>query len=191
MSTAAGPMSGRFFICMKLIVIYGAPAVGKYTVGTELARLTGYKLFHNHLSIDYVKPFLEFGTEEFWRVTGEVRHTLIAGAARAGVDLIKTFVYGKGDDDVYFGKTIAAAEENGGEVQLVLLLCDKEERRRRIGNESRVRLRKLTDPESVDSSRFIMDQPYEGRETLVIDTTALPAEATARQIMEHYGLGVK
>lgn len=171
---------------MKLIIIYGAPATGKYTIGTELSRMSGYKLFHNHLSIDYVRPFIEFGTDEFWRVTGEVRHALIAGAARAGVDLVKTFVYGKGSDDEYFAKTIAAAEDNGGEVGLVLLLCDKEERRRRMGNESRVRLRKLTDPDSVDSSRFVMDQPYDGRETLVIDTTELPPEESARRIIEHF-----
>lgn len=173
---------------MKLIIIYGAPATGKYTVGSEIGRFTGYKLFHNHLSIDYVRSFLEFGTEEFWRVTGEVRHVLIAGAARAGVDLIKTFVYGKGPDDDYFAKTIAAAEDNGGEVHLVLLVCQKEERRRRIGNESRVRLRKLTDPASVDSSRFIMDEVYDGRETLVIDTTDLPARDAARRILEHFRL---
>jgi hypothetical protein len=138
-----------------------------------------------------VKPFLEFGTGEFWRVTGEVRHALIAGAARAGVNLIKTFVYGKGDDDLYFSKTIAAAEENGGEVHLVLLVCDKEERRRRMGNESRVRLSKLTDPDSVDSSRFIMDQTYDGRETLVIETTDLPPEAAARRIVDHFNLEIR
>ena len=181
-------MSGCFFICMKLIVIYGAPAAGKYTVGTELARLTRFKLFHNHASIDYVKPFLDFGTVEFWRVIGEVRHSLIAGAARAGVDLIKTFVYGKGDDDVYLAKTIAVAEENGGQAHLVLLVCDIEERRRRMGNESRVRFSKLTDPDSVYLSRFIMDQPYDGRETLVIDTTDLPPEDAARRILEHFRL---
>jgi shikimate kinase len=33
---------------MNFIVIFGPPAVGKMTVGQELARLTGYKLFHNH-----------------------------------------------------------------------------------------------------------------------------------------------
>ncbi|MFL6466916.1 MAG: shikimate kinase [Pyrinomonadaceae bacterium] len=173
---------------MKLIVIYGAPATGKYTVGTELSRRTGIPLLHNHLSIDLVRPFVEFGTDEFWKVNGEIRSAIIAAAARSGSDLIKTFVYGKGDDDPYFAKIIAAAEDNGGEIGLVLLVCDKEERRRRIGNESRVRLRKLTNPDSVDSSRFIMDQPIEGRESFVIDTTALPPEETARQIMVHFDI---
>ena len=171
---------------MKLIVIYGAPATGKYTVGTELSRLTGIPLLHNHLSIDLVRPFIEFGTDEFWRANGRIRRAIIAGAARSGSSLIKTFVYGKGDDDPYFEKIIAATEDNGGEVGLVLLLCDKEERRKRIGNESRVQLRKLTDPTSVDSSRFVMDEPYDGRETLTINTTDLPPAEAARKIIDHF-----
>jgi adenylate kinase family enzyme len=32
---------------MHLVVIFGPPAVGKMTVGHELTKLTGYKLFHN------------------------------------------------------------------------------------------------------------------------------------------------
>jgi hypothetical protein len=169
-----------------LILIYGAPAAGKYTVGTELSRLTGIPLLHNHLSIDLVRQFVEFGTDEFWWANGEIRQTVIAAAMRSRTDLIKTFVYGKGDDDPYFEKIIAAAEDNGGETVLVLLLCEKEERRRRIGNESRVRLGKLTDPNSVDSTRYIMDQPFEGRPTLVIDTTEVPPEKAARKIVDHY-----
>lgn len=157
-------------------------------MGTELSRLTGIPLLHNHLSIDLVRPFIEFGTDEFWRTNGEIRRSIIRAAARSGSDLIKTFVYGKGDDDPYFAKVIDSAESNGGVVCLVLLVCDKEERRKRIGNESRVRLKKLTDPNSVDSSRFIMDERYEGRDTLVIDTTALPPEETARRIIDHYKL---
>ena len=37
---------------MKLIFIYGLPATGKLTVAVELAAMTGYKLFHNHLVVD-------------------------------------------------------------------------------------------------------------------------------------------
>jgi hypothetical protein len=176
---------------MKLIVIYGAPATGKYTVGTELSRLTGIPLLHNHLSIDLVRPFIEFGTDEFWGANAEIRQAIIGAAARSGSSLIKTFVYGKGDDDPYFEKIIAAAEDNGGDVCLVLLLCEKEERRRRISSESRVQQRKLTDPNSVDSSRFVMDQPFEVREALVIDTTDVPPEEAARQIIDHYELKEK
>jgi len=39
---------------MKLVFIYGPPASGKLTVARELATLTGYRLFHNHLIVDAV-----------------------------------------------------------------------------------------------------------------------------------------
>ena len=39
---------------MKLVVIYGAPGVGKLTTAKALAELTGFRLFHNHLSFDLV-----------------------------------------------------------------------------------------------------------------------------------------
>lgn len=45
---------------MELVVIYGAPGVGKLTVARELARKTGYKLFHNHLTVDLVKSLFDF-----------------------------------------------------------------------------------------------------------------------------------
>ncbi|MEO6875756.1 MAG: shikimate kinase, partial [Opitutaceae bacterium] len=35
-----------------LVFIVGAPAVGKMTVGDALAKRTGLRLFHNHLTID-------------------------------------------------------------------------------------------------------------------------------------------
>ena len=42
-----------------LIMITGPQAVGKMTVGQELAKLTNFKLFHNHMSIDLVNNFSE------------------------------------------------------------------------------------------------------------------------------------
>jgi tRNA uridine 5-carbamoylmethylation protein Kti12 len=36
---------------VKLIFISGMPAVGKLTVAQELAKLTGYRPFHNHLTV--------------------------------------------------------------------------------------------------------------------------------------------
>ena len=39
---------------MKLVIIIGAGAVGKMTVGQELMKITDYKLFHNHMMIEPV-----------------------------------------------------------------------------------------------------------------------------------------
>jgi len=37
---------------MKLLFIYGRPAVGKLTVARAVAERTGGRLFHNHLAVN-------------------------------------------------------------------------------------------------------------------------------------------
>ncbi len=176
---------------MKLIIIYGPPAAGKLTVGTELSRLTGYKLFHNHLSIDCVKTVFEFGTPAFWRVVGNIRFEAIAEAAREDIDLIHTFCYEFRADDEHFRKLISSAEDNGGEVHLVLLRCSDEERKKRFGNESRVRIGKLTDVESFNRKQIELSTPLPGRSTLIVDTTSTPPQDAAQQIIEGFGLQLR
>lgn len=39
---------------MKFVWIFGSAAVGKMTVGQELAKMTGLRLFHNHMTIEPV-----------------------------------------------------------------------------------------------------------------------------------------
>ena len=61
---------------MKLIFIYGPPAVGKLSVATELAKLTAFRLFHNHVSIQFVKSIFDFGTKPFWILTDKFRREM-------------------------------------------------------------------------------------------------------------------
>jgi len=91
---------------MKLVFIYGPPASGKLTVATELAKLTGFKLFHNHVSIQLVQSIFEFGTKIFWRLTGKYRLEMIEEVAKAGIDTIFTFVYSRDEDDDQFVKQV-------------------------------------------------------------------------------------
>jgi tRNA uridine 5-carbamoylmethylation protein Kti12 len=69
---------------MRLIFIYGPPAVGKLTVTTELAKVTGFKLFHNHVSIQFVQSIFEFGTRQFWKLTDKFRLSIFEEAAKEG-----------------------------------------------------------------------------------------------------------
>jgi shikimate kinase len=50
---------------LRLIFLHGLPGVGKLTVARELAQLTDYKLFHNHLAVDLVESVFEFGDRPF------------------------------------------------------------------------------------------------------------------------------
>src|SRR5712692_2863677 len=104
---------------MRLVFIYGPPASGKLTVATELARLTGFKLFHNHVSIQFVQSIFEFGTKTFWRLAGKYRLEMIEAAAREGIDTIFTFVYGKGEDDRFVKHVVKMVRSHHGQVCFV------------------------------------------------------------------------
>ena len=50
---------------MKLIFLYGLPATGKLTVAMELAAMTGFRHFHNHLVVDLLLSVFDFGSPPF------------------------------------------------------------------------------------------------------------------------------
>jgi hypothetical protein len=175
---------------MKLVYIYGPPAAGKYTIASEVARLTDFRLFHNHLAIDTVAPVFEFGTDTFWRLVFQIRETIIGTAAREGVDLLYTSVYGHPDDLPLVNRRIVLVESAGGEVCLVRLTCDIDILETRLQSQSRAAMRKLTDIEAFRTSRLTKDifSPIPGRPSLTIDTSQLSPNDAAMRIIEHYGL---
>jgi tRNA uridine 5-carbamoylmethylation protein Kti12 len=175
---------------MKLVIIHGPPAAGKYTVGTELAKRTGYKLFHNHVSIDCVKPVFDFGTEPFNRLVELIRMETIAEAARQNVDLIHTFVYASEIDDEHFRRIIGSAADNGGTVHIVLLTCSQDETRRRVSAEHRLHMGKVATAEMVDTvhEKYDLYFPLPGTDTLIIDNTDIEPADTVRLIIDHFGL---
>jgi len=175
---------------MKLLLIYGSPAVGKLTVANEIARQTDFKVFHNHLSIDAIKPIFEFGTKSFWKLVHLFRIETVAEAARAGQNLIYTFCYAKDSDDEHVEKITKAVEENGGEIYFVLLIAEKPEIEKRLAEESRLKYSKLKNLEILHKIWKENDlfSPVPGRESLVIDNTNLSAEDAAKQIIGHFKL---
>ncbi|MBI3885416.1 MAG: shikimate kinase [Opitutae bacterium] len=50
---------------MTLLFLHGPPAAGKFTVGGELVKLTGWTLYHNHVVVDEVLKRHAFGTPGF------------------------------------------------------------------------------------------------------------------------------
>ncbi|MGI9054544.1 MAG: AAA family ATPase [Pyrinomonadaceae bacterium] len=175
---------------MKLILIYGSPAVGKLTVAREIAKRTNFKVFHNHLTIDAVTPVFEFGTEPFGKLVSLFRAELIAEAARRGVDLIYTFCYAKDLDDSHIERIAKIVEENGGEIFFVMLTAEKCEIEKRIQAESRLTYTKMKDVKMLNEiwEKHDLFSPVPKRESLIIDNTFLSAEDAAEQIIEHFKL---
>ncbi len=56
----------------KFIQIIGPQAVGKMTVGQELAKITEYKLLYNHMTIEMVRNIFDYDKEAFLKEKQEV-----------------------------------------------------------------------------------------------------------------------
>ena len=175
---------------MKLLFIYGSPAVGKLTVANEIAARTGFKVFHNHLSIDCIEPIFEYGSKPFGRLVNLIRCETIREAARENVDLIYTFCYAKGPDDEHIKKVSEIVEGSGGEVCFVLLRADRDELKRRVTEASRQKLGKIKTAELIDyyHEKYDLGSPVPERESLTIDNTNVSAESAAQRIIAHYDL---
>lgn len=175
---------------MKLVVLYGPPAVGKLTVAREITRLTGIKLFHNHLTWNAVTALFAWRSEPFNRALPEVRRVLFREAARADIDVLFTFVFSLSRVEV--GRTyFEAVEQHGGTVCLVRLFASREVLEEHVVGESRAEVGKMHSVEELNSYfEKVTDtgHPIPGRQSLELDTGRLtPAEA-AEAVIAHYGL---
>jgi len=76
---------------MKFVLIFGPQAVGKMTVGQELEKITGLKLFHNHMTIELLEPFLGFSSE-MWNLSNQFRMEIFKSVAKSEQEGL-TFTY--------------------------------------------------------------------------------------------------
>ena len=128
---------------MKLVFIHGAPAVGKLSVARELAKLTGFRLFHNHLTVDLVSSVFAFGSEPFVLLREQVWLSVFREAATNGVSLIFTFNPESTVRERFIEDTVEVIESAGGQVYFVELTCSQGELERRLENPSRKEFGKL------------------------------------------------
>jgi hypothetical protein len=123
---------------MRLIFIYGLPATGKLTVAVELAAITGYKLFHNHLVVDLALSVFEFGSPPFVELREDIWLSVFEQACRSQLPgLIFSFAPEATVRPSFIGEVLTTVARGGGDVEFVELVCPLAELKRRIGSPSR------------------------------------------------------
>ena len=171
---------------MKLIFIYGPPASGKLTIAEILSERTGIPLFHNHLSRDLVKDIYGDKLRDNYELVDRIRFEVLDYCSKNDTDLIFTYVYEGSDDDDNVREFIKTVEDNKGEVFFVELSTNRDDLIARVGNESRKRYKKLTDPEimkTITEDMDIYSIPFV--KSLKIDTSALSSDKAADAIVEN------
>lgn len=125
---------------MKFVMIFGPQAVGKMTVGQELAKKTGLKLFHNHMTIELLEPLFSF-SPELWKLSTLFRKEIFKTMAESKMDgLIFTYVWAfdQQEDWDFVNQTCEIFESKGSEIYFVELEADLEERLERNKNPHRL-----------------------------------------------------
>lgn len=125
----------------NLVIITGPHAVGKMTVGQELAKITGLRLFHNHMSIELSLKLFDFGTPGFRALNETIRKTVFEQFAASDLPgLIFTYMMDFDDPEefAYLNKIIDLFRENGADCHVVELCADFDVRLARNKSENRL-----------------------------------------------------
>lgn len=171
---------------MQLIFMHGPAGAGKLTVARELARMTGLRLFHNHLVVDALTAVFDFGSEPFILLREHIWLSVFREAAERGISLIFTFTPERSVRSSFIQSTLDAVESAGGRVLFVELTCPTEELERRIEDASRAEYGKLR---SLDLFRELVrtgafEYPKLPDSGLSIDTSEVAPQQAAQKICE-------
>jgi len=186
---------------MKLVVIFGPHAVGKMTVGQELAKTTDLKLFHNHMTIDIVSDLFTNMPKERGRLTNLFRQEIFDAYSRSDeYGMIFTFMWALDtkEDWEYINNLEELFKSRGAEVYYVELVADYSLRIERNKTENRL----LNKPTKRDISKSeatfrrleekyrlnTFDGEIKKEHFLKIDNTDLEPEIVAKTIKDNFAL---
>lgn len=180
-----------------LLYLIGPPAVGKMTMGQELARRTDFHLFHVHQLVDLLTAYFPFGSPPFEALHRTYRRLFVEEAVRAGLNLVMT-----GGFDLLLPAHrdllwhwIAPYLEHDGQVLFVELLAPLSVRLQRNQTENRRRhknvawatdayLRDLDRTQHLDTD----GAPPFGLPLLRLETTHMAAAEAAHRICAYFHL---
>lgn len=186
----------------QLVIILGPHAVGKMTVGQELAKITPLRLFHNHMSIELARKLFDHSEPEWRALNGAIRQTvfeLFAHGDLPGLIFTYMFAFDEQSEYDYILGIIELFKSNGAECHVVELCADFEERLVRNKSENRLlhkeskRDLEWSEAEMRKTSAKYRLNSYEGEKLpfesyVKIDNTCLAPDDVARMIKERFGL---
>ncbi|WP_411343313.1 shikimate kinase [Paenibacillus sp. WLX1005] len=187
---------------MNFVILFGPQAVGKMTVGQHLAAKTNFKLFHNHMSIDLVSQFFDYGTPAGKRLVSLIRRGIFEEVANSSDELkglIFTYVWAfdlQSDCD-YIEETLHVFESAGASIYLVELEANVDERLLRNQTENRLH-HKPSKRDIAWSEKELLNthQQYrlnslpgeiQAANYIRIDNTELAPEIVADMIVKRFG----
>ena len=172
-----------------LVYLYGPPAAGKLTIAERLAERTGWRLFHNHLTVNAIAPVFEFRSPPFTEVLHRLRLDVFATAARSGVGLIFTNSSAWGGQDararfVTFADSAArVVAENGGTTRFVQITAPLTVLESRVADASRRAHGKLADLQRLRDLLATHDAAPLHPDDLIVNSGDLTPEEAADRIV--------
>lgn len=176
---------------MKVILLYGPPAVGKLTIARVLSKLTGISVFHNHMMLNPLREIFGLDNPIRAKLEYEFRLRILDEAIQADKDLIMTGVMTMKNYREFYEKVIQKVEASGGQVYLVQLSASKDVLRQRVIEEHRKQTGKIDSLEQWNGFAQMYPEMYErftDKEHLMLNTTAMVPQEAANKIVAYYHL---
>lgn len=183
---------------MKFVIIIGPQAVGKMTVGENLAERTGMKLFHNHMTIDLLLKIFKWN--DMKSLNALFREEIFKSFSKLDSEqgLIFTYVMDFDNPKEWeYVEHITSIFDNA-EIYYIELVANLETRLER--NKTPNRLQKKWTKKNIAENEERMKETMKYHRTtssedevtfdnyLRIDNTNLSAEETTKEIMEQFKL---
>ena len=183
---------------MKLVLLFGDAAVGKMTVGQELMKLTGLRLFHNHMTIE---PVLEIFGSFHIRAISRMRDVIFEEFSMTDLPgMIFTFMwdFDRPEDWDYVEHIKSFFEPFDAEICYVELIASQEVRLARNATENRLKNKPSKRNLELSNQRLINDDlnhrcvskpgeiPFPNY--LRINNEHISAAEAARMIRDHFSL---
>jgi hypothetical protein len=183
---------------LKLLFLFGDAAVGKMTVGQELMKITGLRLFHNHMTIE---PVIEIFGQYRGKTIQRLREVIFEEfAASDCYGMIFTFMWAfdqKSDWD-YVAHVSDIFKKQNAEIYYAELTAPQAVRLQRNATENRLQNKPSKRDIETSNNRLLMDDKKyrcvsnDGEimfeNYIKINNTDLPPETVAKMIKESFSL---